>query len=492
MNFTTYTDDLQQIIHLEKRGNLKDFTEEEKEIFLNCCNANFFFYDPYKDLFINPITEKTYWPKKLQKYFLLSKDFLIEKLSSQNPTSNQVDKAIERLHSKDKTSYKLFWNILPTLKYFGLIIGGFLSYFIDLKLGFIVGLYLVYVSYNVFDSFHGVIALIEGNVGLSFSWQRNRYLYYFLSTLLLIGWMTSLYLYLNSFWIVLGVFLSEKYIVMNPLVQFLSSAHFRGSYITTKLIEEYEKQNRINQFIKENPKGIKINPYRFYSNLICDYLEVEDFQIRYQTSDNLNGVIFLCVHSKEPVNKEVVENLIYAESFIDSIVLLHENEKIEFFLDIIPEHSGSLYYVITKENGTGMLDFDGTFSKCVVKSSHTNGQVEMYYEYEYGVKHGKMIWFYDDGQKFYDLDYQNGFIIPKCYTWWNADGSIMMKGELRKIDNANPDLQEVLDPHSKFRIGIWEHFDKSGNLIKSVKYSPNGDYEVIFEDLNTKPSWNWL
>lgn len=230
---------------MEKRGNLKGFSDEQKEEFIKACNANFFFYDPYKDLLINPITSKKYWPKSLQRVFNYSQNSLEEKLSSKSPTKAQVDGSLDKLHSRKKRAYILYNIIIRNLKYLGLILGGVLSYFIDFNLGVAVGLYLIYFDYNTFDKVNGVIDQIQsGGFMTAMLWQKKSNLYFFGSLLLLFGSLASLYLFTNSIYIVIGVFFAQKFILVNPTVQFIASAGYRGTDIAMKLEEEFEKQIR--------------------------------------------------------------------------------------------------------------------------------------------------------------------------------------------------------------------------------------------------------
>lgn len=241
---------------MEKRGNLKGFSDEQKEEFIKACNANFFFYDPYKDLLINPITSKKYWPKSLQRIFNYSKNSLEEKLSSKFPTKAHVDDSLDKLYSRKERAYILHYRIIRNLKYLGLILGGVLSYFIDLNLGLAVGLYLIYFDYNTFDKVNGVIDQIQSGFMTAMLWQKKRNLYFFGSLLLLLGSLASLYLFTNSIYIVIGVFFAQKFILVNPTVQFIASAGYRGTDVAIKLEEEFEKQSKKNDFLDEFPKGI--------------------------------------------------------------------------------------------------------------------------------------------------------------------------------------------------------------------------------------------
>jgi len=240
------------IIYLEKRGNLKGFSEGQKIDFVETCKSHFHFYDPYKDLFINPITSKTYWPKTLQRLFLHSKASLEKKLSSNLPTHAEVEKGLEILYSRKKRAYVLL-SIIRFFKYLGFIAGGLLAYFVDIKLGLAAGLYLIYFDYNTFDGVNGVIGQIQTTFMTALLWRQKRKLYFFGSLIILILSLVNLYFYADSIWLVVGIFITQKWLLVNPLIQFITSAAFRGSEIAIQLKEEYESF----RFSQENPKGIK-------------------------------------------------------------------------------------------------------------------------------------------------------------------------------------------------------------------------------------------
>lgn len=477
---------------MEKRGNLKGFSDEEKEEFMNSCNGNFFFYDPYKDVFINPTTSKTYWPKTLQRVFNYSKNSLEEKLNSELPTKNQVDSSLDRLHSRKGRAYIIQYTIIRNLKYIGLILGGLLSYFIEFKLGLAIGLYLIYFDYNTFDKVNTVIDRIQSGFMTALVWKKNRNLYFFGSLLILIGSMTSLYLSTNSIWIVIGVFIAQKYILVNPIVQFIASAGYRGTEVAIQLEDEFEKQSKKNTFFNKNPKGIKVKEIDFYDNTLCEYEEIEELKIHYETAEDEYCSKHLFVYSKEPIKKEDIDKVLLSDNISDQLLRLDHDDKIEFYFQHLPEKPKTTYFVIAKEDFMSIHEFEGTYSKCILKSYHDNGKVDNYQEYEFGIMHGKMIEYHDNGQKHLECDFVNGLLKPNAYEWNYEDGTIMMKGNLRKVNNKNPEQKDLYHPNSEFRIGVWEIFDKDGSLIKSVDYKADGEKETIKVDREKAKNLLWL
>lgn len=471
----------QSVYYMEKRGNLKSFSDDQKEEFIKTCNSHFFFYDPYKDLFFNPITSKKYWPKTLQRVYSYSLSSLEEKLQSKLPTKEQVDGSLDKLYSREIRAYILHYGIIRNLKYLGLILGGLLSYFIDLNLGLAIGLYLIYFDYNTFDKVNGVIDQIQSRFMTALLWQKKRKLYFFGSLLLLLGSMVALFFFTKSIWIVIGVFIVQKFILVNPIVQFIASEGYRRTEVAINLEKEYEKHRF--------PRGIKIKEIDFYDyatgeyeevDTLCEYEEVEVLRISYETPENEYGNIFLFVNSKEPIKKEDVDRVIFSDNVADQLLRLDQNSKVEFYFEHIPDKAKTTYFVIAKDD-LSISEFEGTNSRCIVKSFYDDGKIHRYDEYQDGIRHGKMIEFHNNGQKYLECDFENGSLLPGFYTWKWANGKIMMNGSLRKIDDRNPEPNALHDPNSDFRIGIWEIFEEDGSLIKSVDYKTDGERQTIKE-----------
>lgn len=482
----------QSVYDMEKRGNLKSFSDDQKEEFIKTCNSHFFFYDPYKDLFINPITSKKYWPKTLQRVYSYSLSSLEEKLQSKLPTRELVDGSLDKLYSRKERAYILHYRIIRNLKFIGLILGGLLSYFIDLNLGLAIGLYLIYFDYNTFDKVNGVIDQIQSGFMTAFLWQKKRNLYFFGSLLLLLGSMVALFFFTKSIWIVIGVFIVQKFTLVNPIVQFIASAGYRGTEVAINLEKEYEKHSKEKDFLDKFPRGIKIKEIDFYDDILCEFEEVEELRISYETPEDEYGSRHLFVYSKEPIKKEDVDRVILSDNVADQLLRLDQNSKVEFYFEHIPGKAKTTYFVIAKEDFMSIHEFEGTNSRCIVKSFHDNGKIDNYQEYQDGIMHGKMIEFHDNGQKHLECDFENGLLLPGFYEWKYADGKIMMNGSLRKIDDRNPEQKDLYASNSDFRIGKWEIFEKDGSLIKSVEYKTDGERQTIKEDKEKSKNLIWL
>jgi antitoxin component YwqK of YwqJK toxin-antitoxin module len=482
----------QEVNLMEKRGNLKGYSSDMKEKFVDVCNSNFFFYDPYKDLLINPITSKKFWPKSLQNIFSYSESSLKDRLNSKSPTAVQLEFALNRLATSKKRAYTLHYVFINNLKFIGLLIGGILAYFVDLYIGLALGLYLVYFDFNTYDKVNGVISQIQGGFMTSMLWQEKRKLYFFGSVFLLLGALTALYLLIDSLWLVFVFFVSQKFILVNPIVQFITSSVYRGSEIAINLEEEFEKQKEIDDFLDLYPSGLKLNEIDFYSDELCEFGEVEELSLSYETSGETYNRKHLFLYSNESIRSIDVENELYSDNVVQQILRLDNNNKVEFYFENIRNVPGSPYFVIAKEDFMSIYEFEGTNAKCVAKSFYDNRNVDCYIEYENGIKNGKMIEFHKNGEKHVECFFKDGLLLPQYYELKYEDGKPMMRGELRAIENRNPKHEDLYDPNSKFRIGIWEIFNNDGVLMKSVEYKLNGSKETIQEDNKKTMDYIWL
>jgi hypothetical protein len=233
----------QSVYYMEKRGNLEGFSDREKIEFVNCCNNNYFFYEPIKDLIINPITSEKYLPKTLQNIFNISNSELNEKLNYKSPTKASVEISIKKLKNlKDRGSILYF--IIRKLKYVGVIIGFLISYLINFELGLAIGLYLIYFDYNTFDNVNDLIDHHLSELGTALIWKQKREIYFFGSLLILLGSLTSLYFLTNSMWLVICVFIAHKFIFVNPIVQFITSSGYMGNELVWELEDVFKKQNK--------------------------------------------------------------------------------------------------------------------------------------------------------------------------------------------------------------------------------------------------------
>lgn len=232
----------QSINYLVNRGNLKGFSEDENIDFIDHISAVYYFYDPYKDVFINPIASKTIWPKTLQSLYLNSKSSLSEKLDwHYPPTQLEIENSLKNIYSLKKRAYGLL-SVIRIFKYLGLVLGVVFSYFVDIKLGLAVGLYLIYFDYNTFDKINGVISQVQNIFLTSIKWQKNSNLYFFGPIVIITLSLICLYFYINSIWLVIAIFFAQKWFIMNPLIRMITSTGYRGTEIVAMLEQVYQKQ----------------------------------------------------------------------------------------------------------------------------------------------------------------------------------------------------------------------------------------------------------
>jgi len=481
----------QSVYYMEKRGNLIGLSDEQKDEFVNLCESNFLFYDPYKDFLINPITSKKYRPNSLQRLYVDSQKTFEQKIKSELPTKEQVDKATEKLYSRKKRAF-ILQSLIGNFKYLGLIVGSLLGYFVDLKLGIAVGLYLIYWDYNTFDKVNGVINQIQSSFMTSLLWQHKRNLYFFGSQIILILSFISLYFYSQSLWLVAGIFLAQKWMLVNPTIQFIASVSFRGTEIVIQLKEEYQKQSKDINYVREDPKGIKIERINFYGDNLCEYEEIEDLEIGYNTVNDDFCSKSLFIYSKELIKKVEIENIVSEDYFSDELLRLENENLVEFYFERIPNRPESSYLVIAKEDFLRVYQFEGTYSHNILKSYYANGNVDNYQEYQHGIMHGLLKEYHDNGAIHFECSFDKGLLVPGKYSWKYDSGNIMFLGALRKKENESPERKDLYDPNSEFRIGIWEFFDEDGNIMKSVNYLNNGEKEIISWSIAESETPIWI
>ena len=479
------------INHLEYRGNLKRLTDDEKEVFVKICNSYFFFYDPYKDIFINPITSKNYWPKTLESLFLKSKELLEFKLISQSISEDKFDYAIEKLSSHGRIAINIYLST-RLFKYVGLVIGCLLSYSMDYKIGLAVGLYLMYFDYKIYSGVNGVIDLIEGGIMSSMSWKKNQNWYFLFTTLLLILSFTFIYLNIGSIWLTIGIFLFQLFFLINPIVQYIASRWYRKGEISQQLEKAYENYTRKNEFIKNNPKGIKIKKITIDYDVLCELDEIEECKIYYETEEGRNCLVYLFVYSKEPLKKSEFELELNSDNVIDQLQRLDRDERVEFYYQHIAGYTESTYFVISKDSSMYIFEFEGNYEKNILKLYSKNGNLSDYQEYQFGIKYGKRIEYYDNGQIHLECDFKSGFLTSKRIELKYEDGKIMMTGALRELQNKKPRHDDIYEPNSEFRVGNWKIYDRDSSLIKSVDYKENGEREIIFVDIEKSRNFLWL
>lgn len=489
---------------LEKRGNLKGFSKEQKEDFINSCESHFVFYDPYKNVFINLIESKTYYPKTLERFYLNSKRVLEIKLSNDQLSDKKFKKALKKINSQNRISNNLE-SFIKTFTFLGIIIGGILAYFIDYSLGLSVGFFLIFFDYNTFDKVNGVINEMESSWMTSLLWKKNKNIYFFSSFILLILSLVFLYIYSKSIMLTIGFFFFQKWFLVNPVVQFIASTGFRKMHLASRLEDKYIIQNKNLSFLKDNPKGIKIievnyskeedyGPYEQYN--ICYRTVKGDYSVTLAIYSNLReGLIkedftdiseFLFDNDelkvKPLMNEKQLELLISKEKLLKKIYWLENNPRAEFYFEKISNNLEFSYFVLLNKNEVliNNSNFEGSFSENIYKQYHENGKLYESIEYKNGIKHGSSKSFHKNGELEFECSLENGFLIPSNVVFKHQNGVNRITGSLRKKDKKYPELNELYNPDSIFKIGIWEIFDENENLLKSVEYKSNGEKKTLF------------
>lgn len=502
---------------LEKRGNLKGFSDEQKEDFINTCKSFFVFYDPYKDLLINPISSKTYYPKTLQRLYLDSKINLEKKLMFKLPSDEEIEEAQKKLYSRKRLAY-IIQEVIKYLKLLGLITICVLGYYVDYRLGLSIGLYLIYFDFNMFDNVNGLIGRIESPLMTSIFWQKKRNLYFFGSFFILLTSFVFLYLYTESIWVPAAILIIQKWLLVNPVTQFITSSFFRGNKLIDLLKEEHINQVKCAEFLDENPLGIKINEIIFEKT---EYGFYEQYRIWYETVNNDSCPVNLLIYSKKretllKENQDLLDSLpvddyfqikplmtdtqfgilFPQEKLLTTLEWLESSPFADFYFENITNNPAFSYFLISKDSDDFLFEFDdkdiieGSFSNNIKKCYHENGQLSSTAKYKNGIQEGDYKWYHETGELMFECMYKNGCIVPGNILIKHKNGTKNITGALREKNGEFPKEKELYpgnpEHDSEFRIGVWKNFDENGNLLQSVHYKENGEMEILFNDPDYK------
>ncbi len=149
------------IKYLTKGGHLKLMELNDQIEFVEACAKNYYFFDPFKNLFVNPFLNKRIKPLRLEILFYYDgKEQFNKLLSSETLTLKQVDRTVEKIHY-DAAIAKLVGICLSYFKWIGFILIAS-SFFSEKQFVILtVGLYFVYLDYTIFDSYYGFFYLID-------------------------------------------------------------------------------------------------------------------------------------------------------------------------------------------------------------------------------------------------------------------------------------------------------------------------------------------
>lgn len=458
-----------------KKGLLWKLDYAQKVEFLNLCSINYFFYDPFKNSFINPISLKEYKIKYLEDIYLESKtsfaeiiDFDFFKNDLENTKSRKPIENITGLVKKVNYT-KNFIAILNT----SLIIGLGISLFINLNLSPIIGFYFLYINYILNDNIN-YYKKIDSKEKIIKSKIISNLIY------LILFYFT--YKYYGTFWILLIIFSVHK-LILNLLTPIINSIFYQGDFFFKQFKDEFEDDKTNKCRLKNSDETLCIHTDVEELKILIDF-GVEEEKIEYN----------LFLFSNEPYYREQILDLIKSKKFFYEMKLFKDNEFSEFFYKKISNLNENIFIIVSKPEHIyfDLYHFEGDYSLNKLVSYHDNGEVEEYKEYKYGVKNGTFIEYFENGVIHFKCIFENGFVVPDYFVWYHDNGGIMLKGALRELKFQKPLMPDFYDKYSEFRIGSWEFFDKDGVLIKSVDYKENGEKLITYETENKENVPIWL
>lgn len=496
----------QSIYYLEKRGNLKGLSEEEKEDLINLCEKSYFFYDPYKNVFINPFNKKSITPKAIQSAFQKDKYGLTDQLNYQLPVELNYQKTIVRI-IKNHSRAILVQNIFSYFKWIGLIVGIFIGFFVDPFFGLALGFYLIHIDYNLYDSVNGIKDQIQGGFGTTLQWKQKRYFYFFGSIVLLLLSLIFFYFYVNSFLIPIIFFVFQKWLIFNPLIRWISSSNFQGTEIIYEIEKNYEKEKipaDLKEEIKESitkesvgiksskiiyPIFLKLYDVEFYSDIIDDDSYGQQLDLNYDTNLKQQNTVNIIVRSKKSITLKLLNNYINSPVFLKQFKIFVENPLVEFIYSFIKTEDPNSYFIVSKGDFYSIYSFEGDYSNNILRSFHSNGQVDCYSEYSMGAKNGLYREFFENGILHFQSEFSEGALVEGEKIWYHENGTIMMRGNIKHKEKDLAVQPDLYNPDSNKRIGLWEKFDNQGNRIKSVRYFDGSEKEVEYESGNSYGQW---
>lgn len=204
-----------------------------------------------------------------------------------------------------------------------------------------------------------------------------------------------------------------------------------------------------------------------------------------------NDKTILLVYSKEEIDITEVEYMLSKDSFLKGLLRLEKVKEVEFYIENIPNHPQTSYIVVTKSETLKLYQFEGSYKSNTLKQFDEDILL-CSIDFKMGIKHGQYKEYYNNGEYFFECNYMNGYLIEDKYCWKYQDGKILMSGSLRNLNGVQPDTNDLYNPNSQHRIGVWEYFDSDGNLIKSINYNINGSKEIIYENQEKSGNLDWL
>ena len=237
---------------LQKR--LQDsLSKEQTDEFVNTCADNYYYYDPFKKYFLNPFTNKKYDPLNL---LFTNRTELDKILNSPFATELEVEEVVQKIYKSNGIALSIR-KLFSLLKYIAPITGVILSFY-NLYLGLFVGIYVMYLNLNMFDSIYGVFNLISrshlillesdeiflylGRESRVRKWEKYGNAYFFGGVAMLILALYCLYQFSGSIVIVIIFFIAQKWLLFNPILQWICSSLYQSSIFPRDIEETFKSQ----------------------------------------------------------------------------------------------------------------------------------------------------------------------------------------------------------------------------------------------------------
>jgi hypothetical protein len=233
------------IDHLIKLKKIKieniDKNREYLEGFIELFYKYNFIYDPYKEVFINPII---LWEFKFNECIDLPLEVLENRLKELKQPILSKDIINELLKKFDNYggNRKALYIIFPNFKWIGIILGAIISFYFNIYFGLSISLYLIYLSIGFFTKRNGLISEFE-YFRADIKFMKHQTLYLYTSILLFILSLLFLYLNFKSILIVIVFFILHVYF-FNKIIRDLLSIefiHFHTVYTLEKKLEMEHK-----------------------------------------------------------------------------------------------------------------------------------------------------------------------------------------------------------------------------------------------------------
>lgn len=473
------------LLYLKKRNVLPNTPIEEKEQMILFAEKKFFFYEPYKNIFIRVHDSKKVGVRNMLKYSKLK-----EVPENLEPRSYYSNKQIQEVNNKLERGLKVSSIFSNSSIYwlFGMV-AGFVTFLLSgLYWGIFILTFSVYLGFSLFDSTNRLVEKRQGQYLTAIKWRNNK-AYYFIRKVMFLILSVFLAYYLSSSWIVLVIFfVLPELILIKPLTKFICSKTYLGTDISIYF----------NAVVKEHQNVKKKEPFKVVIDGIKGPTDIwadegpEEYILEYSTPKKLLGEAFIILNQTEKLALEELERFVRRDDFNSAFRELIKNDLAEFIYYSASSTGFPVEMVIAKDSYYTLYEFKGNYEENILLSYHDNGEIEDYMEYRYGCLNGVKKTFYENGGLEVELKFKEGRLEDGEYIWFNENGTIRMKGKI-KSDFKNPATEkDFYDSESDKRIGKWEFCDEQGKPLKIVKYLADGKREEIFQSPEYHKNLIWL